>query len=175
MLVEIYRWLLHLFPPEYRSAFGREMTAVFQQAQADAQNRGTISHAVFGIREFTGLIRSAVRERARDSVQWEWRSANSQTPAGASSIGSTFDGLPGVYTCEHYFPSGAHWFSEAYCRLGSSMQLLSLTSMVWAIPCVCGSTVLKAASADTLQLASRGFSHSADRYSHRRMVWRRWC
>jgi hypothetical protein len=104
MLVELYGWLLHLLPPQYRSAFGREMTAVFRQAQADARDRGTISHTVFGIREFTGLIRASVRERARDSRQWAWHSESSQAPAGTSSTGSTFDGLPVFYSCDNYFP-----------------------------------------------------------------------
>lgn len=103
MLVRLYRWLLHLFPSHYRSAFGREMTVVFQRAQADARNRGAVSHAAFGIREFTGLLLAAFRERVRATGR-TWRSEVAQIPVVAGSTLSSFDGVPGFYTCQSYFP-----------------------------------------------------------------------
>ena len=96
MSIRLYRWLLCLFPTRYRATFGREMSAVFTQALAEASARGTVWYAIFCAREFTGLIIAAFRERV-----WP---AYSEQPVAAGIVARTFDGVPAFYTCESFLP-----------------------------------------------------------------------
>ena len=97
MLIQVYRLILLVYPARYRSAFGREMTAVFQQRQADLWKRGVFSRSTFFIREFTSLISAAIREQAKHSEAAEPRFA-------VGAAGGIFNGVPGFYTCKSYFP-----------------------------------------------------------------------
>jgi len=97
MLLRLYRSLLRLFPARHRSTFGREMSAVFQQRQADVRNRGMYKRSAFFLREFMSLVSTAIRERARHSELPEPHLAG-----GAAQ--TTFDSAPAFYTCEPYFP-----------------------------------------------------------------------
>jgi Ca2+-binding EF-hand superfamily protein len=101
MLIRVYRSLLHLFPARYRCTFGLEMSAVFQQAQADAWSRGALYKAIFCIREFTNLIPAAFRERGHALKQWAMRPKFSEQPTGS---GPAFDAVPAFYTCASYSP-----------------------------------------------------------------------
>ncbi len=51
-MLRLYRGLLYLYPSNYRQEFGAEMTAVFVQAQRDAQD------APFATRTFFASVRS---------------------------------------------------------------------------------------------------------------------
>ena len=97
MLLRLYRLFLHLFPARYRSTFGREMSSVFQQRQAEVWSRGALSRFAFFFREFTSLICAAIRERVRHSEVPE-----PHLVAGAAQ--GTLDGAPAFYTSEPYFP-----------------------------------------------------------------------
>jgi Ca2+-binding EF-hand superfamily protein len=101
MLLRLYRSFLHLFPARYRCTFGLEMSAVFQQAQADAWSRGALYKAIFCIREFTDLIPAAFRERGHALKQWAMRPKFSEQPTGS---GPAFDAVPAFYTCASYSP-----------------------------------------------------------------------
>jgi len=94
MLVRFYRLLLRLYPARYRATFGREMTAVFEQARSDARSRGAFRGAAFCIREFFGLTLAALRERVRHSGVLE-------QPA---SVEPAFADVPTFYTCTGYSP-----------------------------------------------------------------------
>src|SRR5690242_20346341 len=95
MLVRFYRLLLRLYPARYRATFGREMTAVFEQAQADAWSRGALRGAAFCMREFAGLALAALRERVGHSGVPE---------QPAASLEPAFADVPTFYTCEDYSP-----------------------------------------------------------------------
>lgn len=95
MMLRIYRLLLRLYPARYRSTFGREMAAVFRQAQADAWSRGAIRGAAFAFRELAGLALAALRERVR-------RPGVREQPAAAPW--PAFDDVPTFYTSEDYSP-----------------------------------------------------------------------
>jgi hypothetical protein len=93
VMLRLYQFFLQLFPARYRRAFGREMSAVFQQRQADVSNSTMFVRYAFCIKEFTSLISTAIQERARHLDGRE-----PQLAAG------TCDDVPGFYTCEPYFP-----------------------------------------------------------------------
>jgi hypothetical protein len=54
-----YAALLHLYPGTWREVFGREMTAVFDEAQADSRARGFRDYLLFLLAEAGGLLRGA--------------------------------------------------------------------------------------------------------------------
>jgi hypothetical protein len=54
-----YAALLRLYPATWREVFGREMTAVFDEAQADSRARGLSDYFLFLLAELGGLLRGA--------------------------------------------------------------------------------------------------------------------
>jgi len=54
-----YAALLRLYPETWREIFGREMTAVFDEAQADSRARGIRDYCLFLPGELGGLLRGA--------------------------------------------------------------------------------------------------------------------
>lgn len=62
-MTRLYRFLLKLYPPSDRLAFGDEMLDVFLQAEADAAGCGAVSRAWFYFREWSDLLAGAARER----------------------------------------------------------------------------------------------------------------
>jgi Ca2+-binding EF-hand superfamily protein len=100
MLFRLYRSLLHLLPARYRSTFGREMSAVFQQRQADVWKQGILHAAIFSTREFVDLIFSALREQGRTVKQWAVSGQFGEHPASPRS----FSAVPTFYTCDSYSP-----------------------------------------------------------------------
>ena len=59
------RYLLYLYPPAHRWAYGEEMVAVLCERQAERQNSGSLAQSAFWLREVTGLLCGAVQEHAR--------------------------------------------------------------------------------------------------------------
>lgn len=55
-MIRLYRWLLFLYPADYRAIFAAEMTKVFDEARAVAWKRGVWQRATFCLRELTGLV-----------------------------------------------------------------------------------------------------------------------
>jgi hypothetical protein len=54
-----YAALLRLYPAAWREVFGNEMTAVFDEAQADSRSRGRADYCLFLLAELGGLLRGA--------------------------------------------------------------------------------------------------------------------
>jgi len=67
-MLAIYRCLLYLYPSAYREEYGEEMMAVFYQVEAAMGRKSSVSRTVACIREAGGLLRGAMRERARSIV-----------------------------------------------------------------------------------------------------------
>lgn len=67
-MATLYRWFLHLYPADHRLTFGAEMITVFRQARSGVQRRGPAARITFYLREFAGLVRGALHERARALV-----------------------------------------------------------------------------------------------------------
>jgi len=61
----VYRFLLYLYPPAYRSEFGEEMLAVFCAAQTEAWKNDTLVRSRFCAREIKGLVVGALSEHVR--------------------------------------------------------------------------------------------------------------
>jgi hypothetical protein len=59
----VYRWLLYLYPPEFRRAFGEEMEWVFGEADAKAVSVGGVFRFRFYAREIAGMLGGAVVEQ----------------------------------------------------------------------------------------------------------------
>src|SRR5260370_3305371 len=76
MFARLYQLLLHLYPDHHRTTFGAEMTAVFQQARADARNENVAGRTVFYLREFSGLITDAfqlqIQTTGTRNEPWVW-------------------------------------------------------------------------------------------------------
>lgn len=72
---KLYRWLLFLYPADYRSIFGAEMAEVFDETYASACERSIWWLLTFCLRELTGLVRTALYARIRiyDSELWAVR------------------------------------------------------------------------------------------------------
>lgn len=64
-MLSLYRWLLHLYPPEYRSEFGEEMVAVIHEAQTETWQKSMTARIGFCAREAAGLLSGAVQEHFR--------------------------------------------------------------------------------------------------------------
>jgi hypothetical protein len=73
--VRIYCCLLRLYPAFHRERFGKEMTAVFGELQAEIISRGRLARGVFYPRETAGVVGGALHEHWRalggDAV-WLW-------------------------------------------------------------------------------------------------------
>ena len=57
-----YRWILRLFPAEFRADFGDEMSQVFDEERAEASARGRVALAQLWARTIAGLAEVASRE-----------------------------------------------------------------------------------------------------------------
>jgi hypothetical protein len=65
-MLSLYRKLLYLYPGHHRREFGEEMLAVFQDVWAE--NKGFVTQTLISIREFTGILKGALREHLRQST-----------------------------------------------------------------------------------------------------------
>jgi hypothetical protein len=54
-----YAALLRLYPATWREVFGQEMTAVFEDVEADHRSRGFVDYCLFLLTELGGLLRGA--------------------------------------------------------------------------------------------------------------------
>ena len=61
----IWKTLLALYSSEHRELFADEMTAVFEEAWTENRTRGPARSARFALAEFGGVLRGALRQRAR--------------------------------------------------------------------------------------------------------------
>ena len=67
----LYRWLLHLYPAQFRSRFGSEVAEVFTAAREEASRQGAWSHMKFLARELLGVIQGArAQVRLQDGSRW---------------------------------------------------------------------------------------------------------
>jgi hypothetical protein len=64
-MIFLYRCLLYLYPPPYRREYGKEMIAVFRDAQADVRSENLRERISFRTRETLGLLAGAVQEHLR--------------------------------------------------------------------------------------------------------------
>src|ERR1700691_1946422 len=68
-MLSLYRCLLHLYPAAYRYEYGDEMAGVFHELQKDirseTQGKGLLLRGRFFLREFAGLLYSALQEHSR--------------------------------------------------------------------------------------------------------------
>ena len=93
-MLAIYRCLLYLYPSAYREEYGEEMMAVFYQVEAAMGRKSSVSRTVACIREAGGLLRGAMRERARGIVG----------PHGAAMFSSVFSSRRLAMRSEFRFP-----------------------------------------------------------------------
>jgi hypothetical protein len=64
-MVNLYRWLLYLYPAAYRHEFAGEMTYVFRQSHEAARSERLGTRALFCVREASGLLSGAWHEQMR--------------------------------------------------------------------------------------------------------------
>jgi hypothetical protein len=64
-MIAIYRSLLHLYPAAYREEYANEMMTVFDEVEAEMENKSTLARALSLARETGGLLRGAMRENVR--------------------------------------------------------------------------------------------------------------
>lgn len=67
-MVNLYRWLLFLYPAAYRHEFAREMTLVFCQSEEATRTEGLARRIAFCVRGLSGLLSGALREQIRTLV-----------------------------------------------------------------------------------------------------------
>lgn len=61
----IYRSLLYLYPPTYRTEYGEEMMAVLSEVHERVRAEGILPRMVSEMRECSGLLRGALQEQFR--------------------------------------------------------------------------------------------------------------
>lgn len=66
IVLPTFRWLLLLYPAEYRSSFGEEMLEVLSQSLSVARRQGMLSLLTTSIRETKGLLFGAANEHLRE-------------------------------------------------------------------------------------------------------------
>ncbi len=64
-MTRLYRWLLFLYPADYRATFGAEMAEAFDDAHSESRHQGTWQRATFYLRELAGLAWAASCAQAR--------------------------------------------------------------------------------------------------------------
>jgi hypothetical protein len=64
-MLSLYRSLLYLYPPSYRTEYGEEMVAVFHELQTEILKQSRLAQSVFWAREVEGLLRGALHEHLR--------------------------------------------------------------------------------------------------------------
>jgi len=69
-MIRLYRWLLLLYPADYRAIFAEEMTKVFDEARTAALKRGPWQSVAFCLRELTGLVWTASSAHLRIHSRW---------------------------------------------------------------------------------------------------------
>lgn len=74
---KIYRWLLALFPQDYRNCFENEMLATFDQACAERRALGAVAFGRFVCAELAGLAISAPFEWMAKLTTSSWIRARS--------------------------------------------------------------------------------------------------
>ena len=62
-MLSFYRSLLYLYPRVYRQEYAEEMFSVFREARADVGTESTKERIIFRVRETSGLLAGALRER----------------------------------------------------------------------------------------------------------------
>jgi hypothetical protein len=60
----LYRWLLYLYPEEFRRRFAEEMCWVYAEASASAARAGFARQSLFLAREVCGMVRGAAKQQA---------------------------------------------------------------------------------------------------------------
>lgn len=68
----IYERLLRLYPRAHRHDFAEEMVSVFDDLHSDVATKGSLVRFRFYVRESTGLLFGALRERWRESGLWRF-------------------------------------------------------------------------------------------------------
>lgn len=64
-MTRLYRWLLFLYPADYRATFGAEMAEAFDEALSESRHQGTWQRATLCLRELAGLAWAASCAQAR--------------------------------------------------------------------------------------------------------------
>lgn len=62
-MLNVCQTLLRLYPAAYRTEFGEEMIAVFEDIHADVDQKSLAARGFFYVREIAGLVSGAFRER----------------------------------------------------------------------------------------------------------------
>lgn len=71
-MTRLYRWLLLLYPADYRAMFAAEMAEVFDKANDGACEQGAWQRVMFCVRELTGLVRAASNAQIRNHAAVRW-------------------------------------------------------------------------------------------------------
>jgi len=61
-MLEVYRWVLRLYPDAYRRDYAEEMFSVFRDAETAMRRESVPTRFWFRVREIKGLLSGAVRE-----------------------------------------------------------------------------------------------------------------
>ena len=123
-LVQIYHYLLRLYPAEFLAEFGQEMEAVFSEAITEAHEKGFGSVLILFLRELRDLPSSLWRELRRR------RQDHKQTFALANGIDGPGQWQPAtvletVVTILPFVLSGLLFFYEALVYAGITSGIMS--------------------------------------------------
>ena len=61
-MLALCRWLLYLYPSEYRCEFGEEMLDVLSEVEAETRKKNALARALSSAHEASGLLYGAMRE-----------------------------------------------------------------------------------------------------------------
>ncbi len=100
---QIYRWVLHLYPPEHRRAFGEPMLRTFGDSYLDAVQQGGESEARFWLGVISDECQSLLREHLA-TLEVRVRSMNQLLPAVGKGLSIIIALLVWVAVLDLLFP-----------------------------------------------------------------------
>ena len=72
-MLPLFRWVLALYPPLFRTRFADEMLDVLAQVVAESSRKGLFARAVFACREVRGLLAGVMAEHLHARLgRYQW-------------------------------------------------------------------------------------------------------
>jgi hypothetical protein len=98
MAARIYRFILSLYPPAFRSEFDNEMQAVFNQIALDVKRKGIYLLFVYYQREFLGLVVNLINQHRESVTRKELTMADMSSQQYNQTVApTTGEGQPGSW------------------------------------------------------------------------------
>ncbi len=145
-MIRLYRWLLFLYPADYRAIFGAEMAEVFGEALDATRKRGALPGVTFCLRELAGLVWAASCAHMRIHSGWADRVKRfTQGRAAVPRLIFVFVAIVTVIEVlksflPHRHPWQSMFWNEFFLAMLAVLTLAFGGTVAWAIAFLFGRT-----------------------------------